>query len=61
MSRLRAALGLFVADVFASVPCTDQRAKGECYLRGLMLRPEPVQQLLVQLVPHADLAFHAAR
>ncbi|MFE7169834.1 IS701 family transposase [Streptomyces sp. NPDC057616] len=37
VNRLRAALGLFVADVFASVPRTDQRAKGECYLRGLML------------------------
>lgn len=36
MNRLRAALGLFVADVFASVPRTDQRARGECYLRGLM-------------------------
>lgn len=28
---------MFVADVFASVPRTDQRAKGEYYLRGLML------------------------
>jgi SRSO17 transposase len=26
-----------VADVFASVPRPDQRAKGDCYLRGLML------------------------
>jgi SRSO17 transposase len=37
VNRLRAALGLFVADVFASVPRKDQRARGECYLRGLML------------------------
>ncbi|MFJ6686940.1 transposase [Streptomyces werraensis] len=37
VSRLRAALGLFVADVFASVLRTGQRAKGECYLRRLML------------------------
>jgi hypothetical protein len=29
-------LVLFVADVFASVPRKDQRAKGECYLRGLI-------------------------
>jgi SRSO17 transposase len=32
-----AALGLFVGDVFASVPRKDQRARGECCLRGLML------------------------
>ncbi len=37
MNRVRAALALFVADVFASVPRKDQRAKGDCYLRGLML------------------------
>ncbi|MEU5902577.1 MULTISPECIES: IS701 family transposase [unclassified Streptomyces] len=37
VSRLRAALDLYVADVFASVPRKDQRAKGGCYLRGLML------------------------
>ncbi|MFE3182774.1 IS701 family transposase [Streptomyces violascens] len=35
--RVRAKLALFVADVFASVPRKDQRAKGDCYLRGLML------------------------
>ncbi len=34
---LRAELAGFVADVFASVPRRDQRAKGDCYLRGLML------------------------
>jgi SRSO17 transposase len=34
---LRAELSGFVADVFASVPRRDQRAKGNCYLRGLML------------------------
>jgi SRSO17 transposase len=27
----------FAADVFESLPRTDQRARGECYLRGLML------------------------
>lgn len=37
MNRARAKLALFVADVFASVPRKDQRAKGDCYLRGLML------------------------
>lgn len=37
MKRLRAALAMFVADVFASVPRRDQQARGERYLRGLML------------------------
>ncbi|MCT9094374.1 IS701 family transposase [Streptomyces sp. ASQP_92] len=36
VSRARAKLALFVADVFASVPRKDQRAKSDCYLRGLM-------------------------
>ncbi|MEU6889277.1 IS701 family transposase [Streptomyces viridosporus] len=36
VNRARAKLALFVADVFASVPRRDQRAKGDCYLRGLM-------------------------
>jgi SRSO17 transposase len=27
----------FAAEVFASLPRTDQRARGQCYLRGLML------------------------
>ncbi len=34
---LQAELARFVADVFASVPRRDQREKGDCYLRGLML------------------------
>jgi hypothetical protein len=29
VNRLQAALAMFVADVFASVPRKDQRAKGE--------------------------------
>lgn len=29
-------MALFVADVFASIPRKDQRAKSDCYLRGLM-------------------------
>ncbi|MEV7386029.1 IS701 family transposase [Streptomyces sp. NPDC091215] len=36
VNRVRATLALFVADVFASVPRKDQRAKSDCYLRGLM-------------------------
>jgi SRSO17 transposase len=34
---LRAGLAEFMGDVFASVPRRDQRAKSECYVRGLML------------------------
>jgi hypothetical protein len=30
-------VGVFMADVFASVPRKDQRVTGDCYLRGLML------------------------
>lgn len=56
MACLRAALGLFVADVFASVPRKDQRAKGECYLRGLMLdgRRKSIQPMAARL-PDADM------
>ncbi len=37
VNGLRAELAEFVADVFATVPRRDQRSKGDCYLRGLML------------------------
>ncbi|CAM5709856.1 Transposase OS=Streptomyces griseorubiginosus OX=67304 GN=AQJ54_42880 PE=4 SV=1 [Streptomyces griseorubiginosus] len=51
VNRLRAGLGLFVEDVFASVPRKDQRAKGECYLRGLMLdgRRKSIQPMAKRL------------
>ncbi|MFI9617273.1 IS701 family transposase [Streptomyces sp. NPDC052023] len=49
--RVRATLALFVADVLASVPRKDQRAKGDCYLRGLMLdgRRKSVQAMAARL------------
>ncbi|WP_406117644.1 IS701 family transposase [Streptomyces sp. NBC_00989] len=49
--RVRATLALFVADVFASVPRKDQRAKGDCYLRGLMLdgRRKSIQAMAARL------------
>ncbi|MCY0932624.1 IS701 family transposase, partial [Streptomyces sp. H27-H1] len=42
----------FVADVFASVPRRDQREKGGCYLRGLMLegRRKSIQAMAGRLV-----------
>ncbi|MFJ2395610.1 IS701 family transposase, partial [Streptomyces sp. NPDC087843] len=51
LNRLRAALAMFVADVFASVPRGDQRARGECYLRGLMLdgRRKSIQPMAERL------------
>ncbi|MFE4721629.1 transposase, partial [Streptomyces sp. NPDC056728] len=51
VNRARAKLALFVADVFASVPRKDQRAKGDCYLRGLMLdgRRKSIQPMAERL------------
>ena len=37
VSDLREEVATFVVDVFSSVPRRDQRDKGDCYLRGLML------------------------
>jgi hypothetical protein len=34
---VRGRLETFAEDIFASLPRKDQRARGECYLRGLML------------------------
>ncbi|WP_307034582.1 IS701 family transposase [Streptomyces canus] len=51
VNRARAKLALFVADVFASVSRKDQRAKGDCYLRGLMLdgRRKSIQPMAERL------------
>ncbi|CAM5507440.1 IS701 family transposase [Streptomyces canarius] len=51
VNRVRATLALFVADVFASVPRKDQRAKGDCYLRGLMMdgRRKSIQAMASRL------------
>jgi SRSO17 transposase len=37
LARIRRRLEAFAEDVFASLPRTDQRARGQRYLRGLML------------------------
>lgn len=44
-------LALYVADVSASGPRKEQRAKGDCYPRGLMLdgRRKSIQALAVRL------------
>lgn len=51
MNRARATLALFVADVFALVPRKDQWAKGDCYLRALMLdgRRKSIQAMAARL------------
>jgi SRSO17 transposase len=51
LEDLRTELAGFVADVFASVPRRDQRAKSDCYLRGLMLdgRRKSVQPMAERL------------
>ncbi|MCX4824546.1 IS701 family transposase [Streptomyces sp. NBC_01142] len=53
---LRGELAAFVAEVFASVPRRDQRAKGDCYLRGLMLdgRRKSIQPMAERL-PDGDM------
>ena len=37
LATIRGRLEAFAEDIFASLPRTDQRARGQCYLRGLML------------------------
>jgi SRSO17 transposase len=37
LAAVRGRLEAFADDIFASLPRTDQRARGACYLRGLML------------------------
>src|SRR5215218_4695328 len=37
LAAIRGRLEAFAEDIFASLPRTDQRARGQCYLRGLML------------------------
>src|SRR3954463_16837316 len=51
IERLRGDLGEFVAEVFSSLKRKDQRAKGDCYLRGLMLdgRRKSIQAMAERL------------
>jgi SRSO17 transposase len=37
LARIRGRLEGFAEDLFGSLPRADQRARGQCYLRGLML------------------------
>jgi SRSO17 transposase len=51
LARIRGRLEAFADDIFASLPRTDQRARGECYLRGLMLdgRRKSIQPMAARL------------
>jgi SRSO17 transposase len=51
LARIRGRLEAFAEDLFASLPRADQRVRGQCYLRGLMLEGrrksiEPIAQRL---------------
>jgi SRSO17 transposase len=37
LATIRERLEAFADDIFASLPRTDQRTRGQCYLRGLLL------------------------
>jgi SRSO17 transposase len=53
-------LEAFAHDVFESVPRKDQRARGECYLRGLMLdgRRKSIELMATRLGEVHDQALH---
>jgi SRSO17 transposase len=51
LARIRGRLEAFAEDLFASLPRADQRARGQCYLRGLMLegRRKSIQPMATRL------------
>jgi SRSO17 transposase len=51
LAAVRGRLEGFADDIFASLPRTDQRARGACYLRGLMLdgRRKSVEPMAARL------------
>jgi SRSO17 transposase len=51
LAAVRGRLEAFTEGIFESLPRTDQRARGECYLRGLMLdgRRKSVEPMAVRL------------
>jgi SRSO17 transposase len=51
LAAVRGRLEAFAAEVFESLPRKDQRARGECYLRGLMLegRRKSVEPMAARL------------
>jgi SRSO17 transposase len=53
-------LEAFTADILESLPRTDQRVRGECYLRGLLLdgRRKSIQPMAQRLGEVHDQALH---
>ncbi len=51
LATIRGRLEAFADEVFASLPRADQRARGQCYLRGLMLdgRRKSIQPMAARL------------
>jgi SRSO17 transposase len=51
LATIRGRLEAFADVIFASLPRTDQRARGQCYLRGLMLdgRRKSIQPMAARL------------
>jgi SRSO17 transposase len=51
LAAVRGRLEAFAEDIFESLPRADQRARGECYLRGLMLegRRKSVEPMAARL------------
>jgi SRSO17 transposase len=51
LAAVRGRLEAFAEDIFESLPRSDQRARGECYLRGLMLdgRRKSVEPMAARL------------
>jgi SRSO17 transposase len=60
LAAIRGRLEAFAADIFASLPRKDQRARGEWYLRGLMLegRRKSVEPMAQRLGEVHDQALH---
>src|SRR6266498_3674975 len=55
-------LEAFADDLFASLPRADQRARGQCYLRGLMLdgRRKSIEPMAARLGEvHCEVLHHA--
>jgi SRSO17 transposase len=60
LARIRRRLEAFAEDLFASLPRADQRARGQCYLRGLMLegRRKSIEPMAARLGEVHDQALH---
>jgi ATP/maltotriose-dependent transcriptional regulator MalT len=60
LATIRERLEAFADDIFTSLPRTDQRARGQCYLRGLLLdgRRKSIEPMAQRLGEVHDQALH---